>query len=102
LAWHRLPSEQKVRATVKVIGGPVYTAHQIDRLHYGAEAGRLAGLHEPLVQLQREKADVGAAPSRVLDRRALVAAARASHTLLDRCSDLSGYLRANRSAVATR
>ena len=35
LAWHALPSEQKVRATVKVIGGTVCTAHQIDRLHYG-------------------------------------------------------------------
>ena len=35
LAWHALPSAQKIRATVKVIGGPVYTAHQIDRLHYG-------------------------------------------------------------------
>ena len=35
LAWHALPSAQKIRATVKVIGGPVHTAHQIDRLHYG-------------------------------------------------------------------
>jgi len=35
LAWHRLPPQQKVRATVKLIGGPVYTAHQIDRLHCG-------------------------------------------------------------------
>jgi hypothetical protein len=35
LAWHALPSARKIRATVKVIGGPVYTAHQIDRLHYG-------------------------------------------------------------------
>jgi hypothetical protein len=35
LAWRALPSTQKIRATVKVIGGPVYTAHQIDRLHYG-------------------------------------------------------------------
>jgi hypothetical protein len=34
-AWHKLPSGQKVRATVKVIGGPVYAAHEIDRLHYG-------------------------------------------------------------------
>jgi hypothetical protein len=25
LAWRRLPPEQKIRATVKVIGGPVYT-----------------------------------------------------------------------------
>jgi hypothetical protein len=25
LAWHALPSAQKMRATVKVIGGPVYT-----------------------------------------------------------------------------
>jgi hypothetical protein len=30
-----LAPEQKIRATVKVIGGPVYTAHQIDRLDYG-------------------------------------------------------------------
>ena len=34
LAWHKLPSGQKVRATVKVVGGPVYTAHEIDRLTY--------------------------------------------------------------------
>jgi hypothetical protein len=34
-AWHILPPEQKVRATVKVIGGPVYTAHEIARLHFG-------------------------------------------------------------------
>jgi hypothetical protein len=34
LAWQRLPPGQKIRATVKVIGGPVYTAHEIDRLHY--------------------------------------------------------------------
>jgi hypothetical protein len=34
-AWHALPLEQKIRATVKMIDGPVYTAHQIDRLHYG-------------------------------------------------------------------
>ena len=35
LAWHRLAPAQKIRATVKVIGGPVYTAHEIARLHYG-------------------------------------------------------------------
>jgi hypothetical protein len=34
-AWQRLPPEQKIRATIKVIGGPVYTACQIDRLHQG-------------------------------------------------------------------
>src|SRR6476659_675249 len=34
LAWRRLPPEQKLRATVKVIGGPVYAACQIDRLYY--------------------------------------------------------------------
>jgi hypothetical protein len=39
LAWHRLPPGQKIRATVKVIGGPVYTAHEIDRLHYGPKPG---------------------------------------------------------------
>jgi len=29
------PLAQKIRATVKLIGGPVYTAREIDRLHYG-------------------------------------------------------------------
>jgi hypothetical protein len=37
LAWHRLPAGQKIRATVKVIGEPVYTAHQIARLYYSAD-----------------------------------------------------------------
>ena len=35
LAWQRLAPEQKLRATVRLIGGPVYTAQQIGRLHYG-------------------------------------------------------------------
>jgi hypothetical protein len=35
LAWHALPSAQKIRATVKVIGGPVFTVKEIERLHYG-------------------------------------------------------------------
>jgi hypothetical protein len=35
MAWQRLPPEQKIRATIKVIGGPVYTAHQINRLLQG-------------------------------------------------------------------
>jgi hypothetical protein len=35
VAWHAPPSAQKIRATVKVFGGPVYTAHQIPRLHFG-------------------------------------------------------------------
>jgi hypothetical protein len=35
LAWQQLAPEQKIRATVKVIGGPVYTAQEIERLHYG-------------------------------------------------------------------
>jgi hypothetical protein len=34
-AWQRLPPGQKIRATIKVIGGPVYTAQEIERLHYG-------------------------------------------------------------------
>jgi hypothetical protein len=34
-AWLALPSAQKIRATVKVIGGPVYTTQQIHRLHDG-------------------------------------------------------------------
>jgi hypothetical protein len=33
IAWHRLPSEQKIRATVRVIGGPVYTAQENSWLH---------------------------------------------------------------------
>ena len=35
MARHRLPPEQTKRATIKVIGGPVYTAAEIVRLHYG-------------------------------------------------------------------
>ena len=35
LAWHKLAPGQKIRATVKVIGGPVYAAHEINRVHYG-------------------------------------------------------------------
>jgi hypothetical protein len=31
MAWRALPSAIKIRATVKVIGGPVYWAHQIER-----------------------------------------------------------------------
>jgi hypothetical protein len=34
MAWRALPSAMKIRATVKLIGGPVYTAHQIYRLHH--------------------------------------------------------------------
>jgi hypothetical protein len=34
VAWRSLPSAAKIRATVKLIGGPVYTAQQINRLHY--------------------------------------------------------------------
>jgi hypothetical protein len=33
-AWRALPSAQKIPATIKVIGGPVYRAQQIERLHY--------------------------------------------------------------------
>ena len=32
MAWHRLPPEQTKRATIKVIGGPVYTAAEQPRL----------------------------------------------------------------------
>jgi hypothetical protein len=39
LAWHKLAPEQKIRATVKVIGGLVYTAQEIERLHYGPKPG---------------------------------------------------------------
>jgi hypothetical protein len=36
-AWRALPPAQKIRAMVKVIGGPVYRAQQIERLHYGSK-----------------------------------------------------------------
>jgi hypothetical protein len=39
MAWHRLPPEQTERATIKVIGGPVYTAAEILRLHFGPRPG---------------------------------------------------------------
>ena len=34
MAWHRLRPEQTKRATIKVFGGPVYTASEIIRLHF--------------------------------------------------------------------
>jgi len=35
MAWHRLRAEQTKRATIKIIGGPVYNAAEIVRLHFG-------------------------------------------------------------------
>jgi hypothetical protein len=35
LAWRRLAPEQKITATIRVVGGPIYTVKQIDRLHFG-------------------------------------------------------------------
>jgi len=32
--WRALPPAAKIRATVKLIGGPVFRAQQIERLHY--------------------------------------------------------------------
>jgi hypothetical protein len=34
VAWRALPAAVKIRATIKLIGGPVYRAHQIDRLYH--------------------------------------------------------------------
>jgi hypothetical protein len=34
-AWRSLAPEQKIRATIRVVGGPVYTVKQMDRLHFG-------------------------------------------------------------------
>ncbi len=36
-AWQRLRPEQKIRATIKVIGGRVYKVHEIERLHHQAK-----------------------------------------------------------------
>ncbi|MGA2843398.1 MAG: hypothetical protein ABSG18_25355 [Steroidobacteraceae bacterium] len=30
IAWHKLPAKDREQATIKVTGGTVYTAHQID------------------------------------------------------------------------
>ena len=35
MAWQWLRPEQKIRATIKVSGGPVYTAYEVDRLYQG-------------------------------------------------------------------
>jgi hypothetical protein len=34
VAWRALPPVVKIRATVKLIGGAVFRAQQIERLHY--------------------------------------------------------------------
>jgi hypothetical protein len=38
MAWHRLPPELTKRATIKIIGGPVYNATEIVRVHYGRKS----------------------------------------------------------------
>ena len=38
LAWRGLAPEEKIRATVKLIGGRVYTAQEIERLDYGPKS----------------------------------------------------------------
>jgi hypothetical protein len=35
IEWHRLSAEDRAHATIKVRGGTIYTAREIDRLHYG-------------------------------------------------------------------
>jgi len=38
VAWHRLRPEQAQKATIRVIGGPLYTAAEIPRLTYGPKS----------------------------------------------------------------
>jgi hypothetical protein len=49
-AWHSLSTAQKVWAAVKVTGGPVYTAHQIDRLCFEKPQRGGAGSRDALNQ----------------------------------------------------
>ena len=35
LAWRSLAPEHKIRATIRIVGRPVYTVKQIDQLHVG-------------------------------------------------------------------
>ena len=35
IAWHQLPPVEKPTTTIKVSGGPLYKAEEIERLHYG-------------------------------------------------------------------
>jgi hypothetical protein len=38
VAWRALPAAAKIRATVKIFGGPVYRMQKIERLHYSPGA----------------------------------------------------------------
>jgi hypothetical protein len=66
LAWRGLRPEQKVRATVKVIGGPVYSAYEIDRLYYvpkpALSTARIGGR---LRTVEPAKATVGPTASQI-------------------------------------
>jgi len=45
IEWYRLPPERAQRASIRLIGGPLYHAAEIARLDYGpkaAEGGRAA------------------------------------------------------------
>jgi hypothetical protein len=35
MEWHRLPANDRAQATIRVRGGTVYAAGEIDRLHHG-------------------------------------------------------------------
>jgi hypothetical protein len=37
MAWHRLRPEQARSASIRVIGGMLYTAAEITKLHYGSK-----------------------------------------------------------------
>jgi hypothetical protein len=37
VAWRALSPATKIRAVIKVIGGPVFRAHQIERLYHAPE-----------------------------------------------------------------
>jgi len=37
MAWHRLRPEQAQRASIRIIGGQLYTAGQIPKLYNGSE-----------------------------------------------------------------
>ena len=35
MEWHRLPANDRTHAMIRVRGGTIYAAREIDRLHYG-------------------------------------------------------------------
>jgi hypothetical protein len=46
IAWRTLPDKDRHQATIQVLGGPLYTADEIDRLYHAPKPQMKSVVHE--------------------------------------------------------